>query len=312
MQTIEIANANVGVLVGRFQVDELHEAHLNLIKSVVDAHDKVIIFLGMSPVKCTTHNPLDFESRKQMILEAFPLVNVLYIKDQASDVVWSKNLDAAISDLCGPHQKVLLYGGRDSFIKRYTGKYNTQLLHLDVFISGGEIRNKISNTVKGSSDFRRGVIWATANQYPQAMPTVDICVYDSEHKNILLGRKPNESKYRFIGGFVSPNEELETAAMRELKEESGLTCVNWKYIKSFVVDDWRYRSEKSKIVTCFFTCTMVEGTPQPDDDIIELKFFNINTLIAMREELMVKEHIKMLEFLRDNEDKTRKWVDNGL
>jgi bifunctional NMN adenylyltransferase/nudix hydrolase len=53
-------------------VPELHDAHKDLIETVCDKHDKVIIFLGLSPLMVTRENPLDFESRKQMILEQFP------------------------------------------------------------------------------------------------------------------------------------------------------------------------------------------------------------------------------------------------
>ena len=88
--------ADVGVIIGRFQVPELHSAHIELIESVRSYHQKVIIFLGVSPLLVTANNPLDFESRKQMILEKYPDVNVLYIKDIVNDSVWSKRLDEQI------------------------------------------------------------------------------------------------------------------------------------------------------------------------------------------------------------------------
>ena len=123
--------AEVGVLVGRFQVDELHDGHKMLINRVSNTHEKVILFLGLSPARVTRNNPLDFESRKQMILSVYPNVNVLYIKDVPSDDVWSKNLDQQIRDLVGPMATVVLYGGRESFIDHYTGKYPTE--EIDVY-----------------------------------------------------------------------------------------------------------------------------------------------------------------------------------
>ena len=71
MKTKEV-RADVGVLVGRFQVPNLHPGHIELIQSVCEAHSKVLIFLGLAPTKATRNNPLDFESRKHMILEKFP------------------------------------------------------------------------------------------------------------------------------------------------------------------------------------------------------------------------------------------------
>ena len=161
-----LPNADVGIIVGRFQVDELHEAHLKLISTVVETYPKVIIYLGLSATKCTINNPLDFESRKQMILKSFPDVNVLYIKDVPSDKIWSHRLDESIDDIKGPTQSVILLGGRDAFIRHYQGKYDTYELKQQTFVSGKEIRKKISNKVKSSADFRKGVIWATMNQWP--------------------------------------------------------------------------------------------------------------------------------------------------
>ena len=54
---------DVGVIVGRFQVNELHAAHRELIDTVIGNHKKVLIFLGLSPVRVTRHNPLDFTSK---------------------------------------------------------------------------------------------------------------------------------------------------------------------------------------------------------------------------------------------------------
>ena len=158
--------AEVGVIVGRFQVPELHEAHVDLIQSVINRHPKVIIFLGLSPCKTTYNNPLDFEARKQLILDKFPQVNVLYIKDERDDGVWSRKLDSQIEDILGANQKAVLYGSRDSFIPFYTTKtYDVIELEPDRFISGTEIRKSVSNRVKSTPDFRAGVIWGVNNPY---------------------------------------------------------------------------------------------------------------------------------------------------
>jgi len=63
---------SVGILIGRFQVDELTDGHKYMIQSIIDNHSKVVVFLGIAPTVSTIRNPLDFESRKQMILNLFP------------------------------------------------------------------------------------------------------------------------------------------------------------------------------------------------------------------------------------------------
>ena len=58
---------NFGVLVGRFQVHEMHDVHMELIRIVRGKHPRVIIFLGCNKCGPTRHDPLDFETRKRMI-----------------------------------------------------------------------------------------------------------------------------------------------------------------------------------------------------------------------------------------------------
>lgn len=271
---------DVGVIVGRFQVPELHEAHRALIQAVCDAHDKVVIFLGLSPLMVTRENPLDFESRKQMLLEAFPKVSVLYIKDCVSDTAWSKRLDGMIADVTTPSQSVVLYGGRDSFISHYSGGFDTQELVSEQFFSGSSVRKEIGRrSAKSSADFRAGVVWAALAQFPTAYPTVDVAIFNESRSQILLGRKADETAYRLIGGFATPeSESFEEDARREVREETGIEVSYPKYVKSFAVDDWRYRNERSAIKTLLFTATYVSGRPAPADDIVECRWFDWRSL----------------------------------
>lgn len=298
MKIKETPPADVGIIIGRFQVPDLHEAHLELIQSVVDRHKKVIMFLGLSPAKTTYNNPLDFEARKQMILEKFPHINVLYIKDQKQDDVWSRNLDTQISDLIGPNQTVVLYGGRDSFIPHYLGRFPTLELEPKRVASGREIRKEVGKATKGSADFRRGVIWAVENQFPSFYPTCDVAIIDETNYRILLGRKPNESQYRFPGGFGDPvkDRSMEMCARRETFEECpGIDISDPEYIGSTIVDDWRYRYEQNKILTFFYLVTVVSGSPKAGDDLAEVRWFNLNELI--RDEIPLVENHKILREL---------------
>ena len=68
---------DIGVVVGRFQVHELHQAHRDLLDHVTAEHRKVVVVLGLSPLMNTISNPLDFEARKQMIQAEYPNAIVL-------------------------------------------------------------------------------------------------------------------------------------------------------------------------------------------------------------------------------------------
>ena len=269
---------DVAVIVGRFQVNELHEAHIDLITSVLNKHDRVLVFLGNSTIRNTLNNPLDYRARRTMIADKFPTVEIHYINDNPSDTAWTKNLDKLIGEQLLPMQTVTLYGSRDSFLKCYTGKHNTCELEATTFISGTEVRRRVCNNYPPTADYRAGMIAATAYRFPTAFQTVDIAVVNDKGE-LLLARKPEEKKWRFIGGFSDPaSVSLEEDAKREVQEEAGVEVGNITYLGSTLINDWRYRGEIDKIKTALFVAKYVFGKPEGADDVAEVKWVSINNL----------------------------------
>ena len=269
---------DVAVIVGRFQVNELHEAHIDLITSVLNKHDRVLLFLGNSTIRNTLNNPLDYRARRTMIADKFPTVEIHYINDNPSDTAWTKNLDKLIGEQLLPMQTVTLYGSRDSFLKCYTGKFNTCELEATTFISGTEVRRRVCNNYPPTADYRAGMIAATAYRFPTAFQTVDIAVVNDKGE-LLLARKPEEKKGRFIGGFSDPaSVSLEEDAKREVQEEAGVEVGNITYLGSTLINDWRYRGEIDKIKTALFVAKYVFGKPEGADDVAEVKWVSINNL----------------------------------
>jgi len=287
---------DVGVIVARFQVHELHEAHRDLIRHVCEQHEKVLVVLGKAPLPSSVSNPLDFEARKQMLLDEFPHVTVLYINDQPDDSVWSRKLDDLVIDFKGPLQSAVLYGSRDSFIPYYDGRLPVRELISDSIMSGEAVRKQIArSSTRKSADFRAGVIWATQNRFPTVYTTVDIAILDTPVERILLGRKPNEKLFRFIGGFADPkSDSFETDARREVGEEAGVEVEGLEYIGSCVVDDWRYRREPDCIKTLLFAGRYQFGRPTPGDDIEEVRWFPLE----VSESQIIPTHRPLLRMLR--------------
>ncbi len=284
---------DIGVIVGRFQVNELHPGHLELIKDVAAKHRRVVVFLGVAPVLVTRSNPLDYITRKEMLLQHFPHLTILSIPDTPSDHDWSRELDKRIREAC-PVGSVVMYGSRDSFIKYYSGIFATSELPEHQSTSGTEVRVSISQEIKASPDFRAGVIFAAYNQYPKVYPTVDVAILKQD--KILLGRKPTQDKFRFIGGFTDPaDNSYEEAAARETLEETGITLGKMNYAGSAKIDDWRYRSEQDKIITHLFVATYQSGEPVATDDIVELQWFE---LAELKQEDLVNEHHVLFQLLQ--------------
>src|SRR6187399_233502 len=88
----------IGVIIARFQSPYLHEGHRSILESVKTNHTKSIIVLGVSPVRGSRKNPLDFHTREKMIKKEYPDVIVLPLSDHPLDMRWSANLDTLLSD----------------------------------------------------------------------------------------------------------------------------------------------------------------------------------------------------------------------
>jgi bifunctional NMN adenylyltransferase/nudix hydrolase len=292
-------NTEIGILIGRFQVHELHAAHKDLFERVLANHKKIIVFLGVPQVIGSKKNPLDFAARKAMIEGTYEnkISAILPIKDNRSDLVWSEEIDRRIREVF-PIGSVTLYGSRDSFIPHYQGAFSTCELDTKIFLSGTEVRKHVAEEIRSTAEFRAGVIYATTNKYPIIDSTVDLAIFNNDETELLLARKPTDptGKHRFVGGFVDMKDENDFAACRrEGHEETSAEIEPYEYVCSHTVLDWRYKGlDDRKIMTRLFKCKHVSGRIQPADDISMLQWFKISDLTA---DLMVPEHQPLMERL---------------
>ncbi len=127
----------------------------------------------------------------------------------------------------------------------------------------------------------------TQVRFPTVFSTVDV-VFERNGK-LLLGRKPNQQKFRFVGGFADPalDNSYEDSAKREAKEETGLIVASVKYLGSTRIDDPRYRGTEDCIITHLFFAEEWSGEPVASDDIAELKWFEKSEI---SNETFVDEH----------------------
>jgi bifunctional NMN adenylyltransferase/nudix hydrolase len=214
-----------------------------------------------------------------MIQSQYPDTVILALPDIGDDTLWSQELDKRIREVYSIGD-VLLYGGRDSFIPYYKkggGQFDCKELDQYTFVSGTEVRKIVSETVKNSQDFRAGIIYNAYNQFSKVHPCVDVVLLDTNSKKILLAKKPQESGWRFVGGFALPNDDSyeDTVYRKILSDVGSVEVSNLKYVSSCKVPDWRYRSEEDKIISNIYQCNITGGEICPSDDVSELKWFNI-------------------------------------
>lgn len=298
---------DVGVVVGRFQVDALHEGHKTLLDFARRRHPNLIVFLGVPPLEGTKNNPLSYQLREQMIREFCPKATILPIYDVFDDYRWSDNLDKTIKKLYYG-STATLYCGDDGFKPHYHGEFEVVVQNFEEKFSGTKVREKIGNSPEHQASFRAGIIHQTQKPYSNVKMCVDIAATKDGH--VLLGHKHGEESreigklWRFPGGQLDPTDrDLEEAARRELYEETGLTCEGrMSYLKSFLVGDWRNHGTGLATFTALFECEGAMGMAKARDDLDEIKWFPVDRDTS---NMIVSEHgplfFSLLDIYGENE-----------
>lgn len=291
----------VGVVIGRFQIDELHEGHLALLNFVQDRYRNFLVLLGVRHSVQTAKNPLDYRVREQMIRQLYPNAVVLPVVDQSTNESWSRHVDQQIKTAF-PGRSAILFGGPDNSLDAYSGKFTTQTVDVAVSTQHATARREaIANAPLSSSDFRAGIIYALQTQRPRTEVSVDIAaLYDDPEErtlSVLLGRKPGEKLWRLPGGFVDPEDRsFKMAAYRECREEVGGVAGHLTYITDIISDDWRSADQDDVIHRTVLFCGWAteKFEVQAGDDLTEAKWVNINDL---NERDVVPEHNELIHHL---------------
>jgi hypothetical protein len=136
----------LGVIIARMQVPYLTESHEATIRTVLDRHSRVVLFLGVNSDGITETNPYTFDFRKEMIRESFCgyNLNIIPLPDiKNDDFSWCNQIDRFVSSLLSNGEIAVLYGGRESFIptyKEHSNKFETIELAPNDYDSGTNLR----------------------------------------------------------------------------------------------------------------------------------------------------------------------------
>jgi hypothetical protein len=171
-------STKIGVIVGRFQVDNLTRGHNYLLDKVRGdfGNNNVVIFIEETKnSERTAHDPLPFEARKEMILESYPKMKIFKISDLGNYPKWVETLDHRINYLKSLEEipqdsEIYICGSRDSVAERYKengGFYNIKIYpdqkdDVHVTYSGTEIRRRIVNCFTPNwkdEKLRKFLIW---------------------------------------------------------------------------------------------------------------------------------------------------------
>lgn len=119
-------------------------------------------------------------------------------------------------------------------------------------------------------------------QYPHPSVTVDCVVFTVQNNSLKLmliqrGTEPFKGEWALPGGFVRIDEDIESAASRELKEETGIDNIFLEQLYTFGKVD-RDPRERVISVAYYALVSSEKQTIIADTDAISAKWFSLDDL----------------------------------
>ena len=118
-------------------------------------------------------------------------------------------------------------------------------------------------------------------EYPRPAVAVDLIVIrieDARSKLLLIERKnePFAGDWALPGGFLDEGETLETAAARELLEETGTNATRLEQFKAYSTVD---RDPRTRVISVIFVAEILASdTATAGDDASKAQWFDIENL----------------------------------
>jgi len=112
--------------------------------------------------------------------------------------------------------------------------------------------------------------------YINPLPAATALVVNSKNQ-LLLGKRgvePAKGQWCLPGGFVEIDESMEKAALRELKEEAGLTGK----ALSFVGCTYQRSNFYGGVIIFGYSVEIIKGEMKAGDDMEKLKYYDLDSL----------------------------------
>lgn len=136
--------------------------------------------------------------------------------------------------------------------------------------------------------------------YPRPALTADVVLFvknDKETRVLLIrrGKEPFMDSWALPGGFVDENEDIKDAALRELKEETGIVGLDLIQVGAYGKPG---RDPRGHTVSVVYTAILdSEPEYQAGDDAAEAGWFTIDELpgLAFDHEEIITDAARMLK-----------------
>lgn len=241
----------LAVIIGRFQ--PLHNGHVDLIQEALANHDQVLLLVGSVNRETNFNNPLTPEERFALIQGQFPEESSLIVrglKDKPTDDEWVEEVTANVMNIEEDPSKVVIYTSEKdeefynkSFIynlavKQSDGINATNIRNMWYQISGlASLPTHVHKFIEGIPEERRLAlkderlscllgksVAMNGHAFGNPIEPVAHAVVVHQNKILLVKRMSVRGKGQWAipGGFIEHTETTRMAAIRELKEETGL------------------------------------------------------------------------------------------
>lgn len=314
------------VFIGFFS--PFQKAHQILLSKALEIGEKVVVVIGSSNTARTIKNPWTATERQDMIAstlskEELARITFVHMGDYLyNDNLWISTLQSKIDEATDYSENVALVGYDNEETSYYLKlfpqyhfvscqtQYQFHTTHVrDLYFSMDvaykelvpeQVVNFLEpfketeyfHYVKQEKDFIDDYKeqWRGAPFAPIFM-TVDCLVVKSGHI-LVVSRKFNPGKglLALPGGFVNQKERLEDAALRELKEETGIK-INIPDLRKCIVEskvfDEPFRSARGRTITNAYLINLGMG-PLPkikaDDDAETCQWLPLSDFYAMSDQ----------------------------
>lgn len=301
---------DLAVFIGRFQ--PFHTGHLETVRHGLSVAERVLILVGSSEAAPNSKNPFSFDERCSMIRaplsdEENRLVDMEPIRDHFySDDVWVAEVQEAVTKHSRHTDSVCLtgrYKDSSSYYLRLFPQWEFSESTSRVTFNATDVRDALFRLEPAWAYMLPKAVqgWIHSNYLPSAkyahhveehkqiqsyketwkdtpfpvtFVTVDAVVYSKGHV-LLVKRKfhPGKGLYALPGGFVKQDERLVDAAVRELREETGIRiaadALKMRVDESKVFD-YPGRSLRGRTITHAFSIR-IDKVPDGDTGLPEIR-----------------------------------------
>lgn len=327
---------DLAVLIGRFQ--PFHNGHAALLARALDCAPQVAVVLGSAFHGRSAKNPFTWQERAAMIRatlddDARARVRFVPVRDYYDDVRWREAVLREVRAQAALRRAVLVGFHKDAssdYLRHFPDWPLIEIERQDEFdatcvrriwLEGGHpaataalleglVPAAVAHYLQGWSclpafaalrEEHHAIEESKRNWGNGPFVTVDAVVRCTGQVLLVRrGRHPGKGRWALPGGFLDGRERLLRGAIRELREETGLSTPDAELVSALVgvaVFDHPDRSQRGRTITHAHCFALDQPSPPPvcgADDAAEARWFALDAVAALEDELF-EDHFNILD-----------------